>query len=481
MRQLLIWLLLFLTGCATATAPATVADPAAADIERFVQQALREVPEAPSLGVAVVRDGKTLYLHDAQTGYYIGSTTKAYTGLACAILAQRGQLDLDAPITKYLPEVQMVAPLDASKLTLRKFLSHTSGIDNDPIVVRTAFTGEHTPSSLIALLNSSKPGKDGFRYDNLGYVVASLVLERVTGKPWQKVLDELVYTPLGMDHTSSSMSEAMQWPMAEPHQINRKGEIAVTSFRKRDETMHAAGGIVTTPADLARWLSANLTHGGGGIPAAAFEEAQKTQAAAAITRGDFKSRGYGFGWYQSEYKGENALFHGGGYEGWQSWYTFLPERGIAVGVMTNASGPPAMQAVLAVASYAIDRLSGKADVDTAYGQRIAKLKDDTAKGRAMMIADVEKRSKRPWMLQHANNAYAGRYESPTLGELRIEKDSDRLVASLGRLRAPLEAFTEPESARVELVPNSGEVLRFKFNGDRVASVTWGDNEFRRVD
>src|SRR5437764_9263165 len=142
MRRSLLLLLIATLGCATAP-------PQSKTIDAFVDQVLRDVPEAPSLGIAVVRDGHTVYLRNPQTAYYIGSTTKAYTGLACAILASRGQLDLDAPISKYLPEVTL-----ANAPTLRAFLTHTSGIENEPIVFRTAFSGDHTPKQLIALLSS---------------------------------------------------------------------------------------------------------------------------------------------------------------------------------------------------------------------------------------------------------------------------------------------------------------------------------------
>src|SRR5512132_3938859 len=97
---------LFLTGlflvCACATASARK-DPAARDIDRFVEKTLAAIPDVPSLGIAVVRNGQTHYLHENQTSYYIASSTKSFTALACAILASRGLIDLDAPVTRYLP------------------------------------------------------------------------------------------------------------------------------------------------------------------------------------------------------------------------------------------------------------------------------------------------------------------------------------------------------------------------------------------
>src|SRR4051794_16705741 len=101
-----------------AVASPVVCDETTKDIDVFVTQVLRDIPDLASVGVAVVRDGKPYYTNaygwadreqktraTARTGYYIASSTKSFTGLACAVLAARGTVDLDAPISKYLPEV----------------------------------------------------------------------------------------------------------------------------------------------------------------------------------------------------------------------------------------------------------------------------------------------------------------------------------------------------------------------------------------
>jgi CubicO group peptidase (beta-lactamase class C family) len=129
---LLFLLFLFLLRILAVAQPVTAS---AHDIEPFVTRTLRDIPLVPDVGIAVVRDGKA-YTRNGGTAYYIASSTKAFTGLACAILAARGAIDLDAPITRYLPEVTMAPPLDAGKLTLRQFLTHTSGIANGAITFR---------------------------------------------------------------------------------------------------------------------------------------------------------------------------------------------------------------------------------------------------------------------------------------------------------------------------------------------------------
>jgi CubicO group peptidase (beta-lactamase class C family) len=467
---LALFSLLFIAACRTATVQP--------DIDSFFERAVREIPDLKSVGVAIVRDGKPYYAaaygfadveHQtratAHTGYYIASSTKSYTGLACAMLAARGRLDLDAPIAKYLPEVTS----DAGKITLRQFLTHTAPIVNEPIVFRTAFSGEHTPAQLVSLLNSSTPRKPGFQYDNLGYVVASLVVERVTGKPWQRALDELVFAPLGMRETTAYMSEAQRRALAMPYEVNRQGEMVRSQYAKNDQMMHAAGGIVTTPADLTRWVAANINEGQPG-----FAEAHRQQVAVSVQRDVFKASGYGFGWYQADYAGDKVLFHLGGFEGWRAHVSFMPEKKIGVAVVTNSGGQSGV-VLNFLAAYVYDRLLGKPDTN-----QLPTFVDFLNERRKQYVSGVAERAKRPWMLQHPNEAYVGRYENALFGPMVIEQRGDKLYASLEHLVAVVEAYTEPESARIEMPPGNGSVLRFTFDGDAVASLKWDDEIFRRV-
>jgi CubicO group peptidase (beta-lactamase class C family) len=481
--------LALLSACAT-TAPPLGTDAELRDIDRFVMRTLETLPEIPSIGLAVVRDGKSYArgygyadvarktLSDADTGYYNGSNTKAYTATVCTMLAHEGVLDLDAPITKYLPELRFRPPIDPAKMTLRRFLSHTSGISNDGIVFRTAFSGEHTPEGLVDILGMSKPGVEGFRYDNLGYVVASLVIERVTGKKWQDVLAERIFTPLGMRRTTSYMSVARRSRIASPYDMNGKGEMALVEFGwKRDSMMHAAGGIVTTPNDLAKWMEANLTEGRIGsrqvIAPEVFAETQRQQTPAKRNSFIFNSTGYGFGWYQADLHGEKVIYHGGGFEGWRSVFTFIPEKKMAVGAMTNAglSHSP----LELVSAYIYDRLMNVPDVEKTYAEKLAQLRARFDTVKKNQIAETEKRGQRTSTLMHPLSAYAGKYESAEWGVLTIEQRGDSLFAAIGGLSAELQPFTEPESARVELIPGSGDVLKFAFsNGATPDSVKYGD-------
>ena len=489
--------LLTLLLIAALAGPAAAADTAAKDIKNFAEGVLRDFAVIPSMGIAIVRDGKPYLTFavgrrdlaseiaaTADTPYYIASSTKSYVSLLAAVLANRGVVDLDAPITKYLPELTL--PAGAGRVTLRTLLSHTSGIANDAIVMRTAFTGDHNAEQLLKILGKSAVIEAKFKYDNLGYVVAGLALERVTGKKWQDLLDQVVFTPLGMDHTTAYMTEAKKWTPATPYGFNRKLEIAPLTMVKTDATMHPAGGIVTTPRDLARWLEANINQGRVGrkqaLPAAAFREAQRQQATTDSNWYRYKRTGYGLGWYHSDYEGALLIHHFGGFEGWRAHVSFMPDTKIGVAVVTNVQGPGSSTAIDMFASYVYDRLLGKENVDAKYRDEAAKLRTRIDDQMARARADLERRAKRSPSLLRDRNAYAGVYTNEKYGTLTVAPDKEGLVATVGILRAPLEPFEQPDTARVELIEGSGEVLRFVFDGsDKAEAIKWRDETFQRSD
>ena len=481
MRRLLLTLTLILSTNLFAAEPAE-------DIDRFIARAMREFPDVPSLGVAVVRDGKTFLARGygfrdiekklpatGDTVYYIASSTKSYFGLLTSILAARGVVDLDAPITKYIAEMKYPEGLDGNRVTLRALLSHTAGIDNDAIVDRTAFTGEHTPAMLIGMVGRSRAIEQGkYKYDNIGYVIASLVLERVTGRKWQDLLEAEIFAPLKMTRTTAYISKTRDWPRATPYTFDDDFRPLRMPMLKTDMTMHAAGGLVSTPKDLARWLTANIDR--TSFPAAAFDEAQKKQVPYERTWYRFKTDGYALGWNHAEYEGEKMLYHFGGFEGWRAHVSFLPEKRIGVAVVTNTGGPSA-QLRDVVASYIYDRLLGKTPD---YDVHLAKLKSDREQSIERVRADIARRRDRKPSLTREPATYTGRYVSQDYGTLNIAKADGHLRASLGQLNGVLEPFTEPDTARVELIPGSGEVLRFEIDEQgRAAAVQYRDSRFTR--
>ncbi len=162
----------------------TSSESVAADLDAFAHR-VWQTGVSPGLSIAVVRGSEILYLKGFgyadresrrpvtnDTQFYIASTTKSFTALAASLLAERGEIDLDASVNRYLPSVAWHPSLSPASITLRNLLTMTHGIrPGGPVDLRTAYTGEFTHADLLRLLADHPPAEAGraFRYSNLGY------------------------------------------------------------------------------------------------------------------------------------------------------------------------------------------------------------------------------------------------------------------------------------------------------------------------
>lgn len=471
---------LLVTALTVVTAPLTRAqdrplDPAAR-IDGFVRSVM-EVAPIPGLGVAVVEDDRTVLVKGygrrdleadlpvtENTAFYIASSTKSFTGLATALLGDRGWLDLDAPIDRYLPELELPEPRTADRVTLRQLLSHRAGLDHDGIVHRTAFSGEHDPDLVLRLLARAETGDTVFDYTNLGYVITSLILSRVAERPWQDVLAREVFRPMGLTRTTAYISEARSqgWELAAPYTTDRDG--FEERRMKSDATMHAAGGVVMSAADAARWLEVQLNDGrlAGDqvLPARVIAETQRAQARLEREFFRFQRVGYGLGWYRGLYEGDTLLHHFGSYVGFRSHISFMPNHDVGVAVFINNGARDAFFAPDIIATYVYDLYLDKSGLEEKYAAALEQLTDRKARFRKMLAEDRERRADRPDRPSHPLELYVGDYHNPDYGTVRIRAENGRLVARLGEIRSVLEVY-EGEDLRVELVPGRGRVMRFE--------------------
>ena len=155
------------------------------------------------------------------TNYYIASATKSFTALLAVILHEEGVLNLNDPLKKYFPNLKIDSTINLSKIKIRDLLTHTSGLENDPIGWRVAFSGAHDLSTLLELMKFTKPNKAGYgnyQYSNIGYNIYTIILEKITGKNWKNWVQEKILDPAGMNHTTAfvSRAEKQKWLLARP-------------------------------------------------------------------------------------------------------------------------------------------------------------------------------------------------------------------------------------------------------------------------
>ncbi len=479
---------------ATSTPSTTSTSPSTSSLDSTLSQ-LFALELAPGLSVAVVRDTQVIYAKGfgwadvearrpatPQTIFYIASTTKSFTGLAAVLLEEQGRLDLDAPLSRYLPAATLQSPLNPDSITLRSLLSHTHGIDNDgPIVFRTAYSGEHTNDRLVSLLASHPPAKTGrdYVYGNIGYNIAGLAMDAALGESWRDVLQRTIFQPLGMTSTTAYVSRMPRERLAQPYRWEPTG-FARAHYGKGDANMQAAGGLVSTAADMARWLEAHindgLVDGRRVFPARAIAETHRRQATLRANIRGLALNGYGFGWQIGTLGADTILTHGGGFLGFSTIMSFMPQRRIGVIVMTNENGTGSALAEFAARAVYSQLINGQGF----SADSLARIRAEAASARERITADRARRAARPQTLPFPLEAYAGTFENDLYGRIVFSVVNGKLQARAGEAWSAVEVFDGANNAlRVELT-GSGTVARFAMEGARAVSVEIGGVVFRRV-
>ena len=450
---------------------------------------------APGVSVVVVRDTQIVYARGfgyadleakrpvtAETEFYVASVTKSFTGLAVAMLDLEGTIELDAPISRYLPGLPLRRPLNAGSITVRSLLAHTHGIGDGPVELRLAYTGEYRDNGeLIRLLAEHEPNPRGreFTYSNLGYNIVGFAIDTTLRESWKSILARLIFRPLGMTRTSATVSNRSRHHLAMPYVSTANG-FARTPFVKTDATMQSAGGLITTALDMGRWLEAQINGGrldGRQIlPAAAVAETHRIQARVQGSTRGTRSLGYGLGWRIGLLGSDTLLAHNGGFIGFATHMSFMPEHRIGVAVMANEGQLGAsFTDMMAYAIYDVLRGRPGSSPDS-----LAALQRQVQRARARIAATRLRSESRPQRLRHPVTAYAGRYFSPVMGHLELQVANGRLEARMGAARSAVDLFDRRKNQlRLELF-GSPVVATVEMRGGRAQAITMSKLTYRRV-
>lgn len=299
---------------------------------------------APSVVVSVVRGKDTLLLSGygmadlenqtpatAKSVYRIGSVTKQFTAAAVMQLVEQGKVKLDDPIGKYLPSL----PDPWEPVTVRQLLNHTSGIPSYTSLgpAWRSRWGEEMSTDTIVALSAGKPLDfpigTKYAYNNSGYVILGMLIEKVTGRPWGEDLQERFAKPLGLSDTRNCLTESIIPNRGHGYEQKKEGGWVNSPFLAMSQP-HAAGAMCSTAGDLVRWNQA--LHNGKVVSAESYR--QMTTPEGAASRGG--NRGYGFGLQVDSMAGRQAISHGGGIPGFITANTWIPSADLSVTVIANS-------------------------------------------------------------------------------------------------------------------------------------------------
>ncbi|WP_426688153.1 serine hydrolase domain-containing protein [Rhodanobacter ginsengiterrae] len=467
-------------------------------LTKLIQQTKDATAYPSGTAVAVVKDGEVIYqgyfgFADMQartpvtrdTVFYIASDTKPFFALNVLMKEAAGQLDTHMSLQQMFPATRF-SGIDAQVVTLRDLLVHDSGIDNQPLAWATAFSGIHDEQSLTGLVATSRADPEAargeFKYTNVGYNIASVWLDRRFAMPWQTQLQRAIFQPLGMRHTSAfiSQAEAAGWPLAKPYSFISTQPREPLYLRKFDDTMQAAGGLVSTAPDLARFLLAQLAVRDDSFAHAVIERSQQPQVKLDARYMDFPRSGYAWGWYTGIYKGHTLLHHFGSFAGFHTQLSFMPDAHIGLVVLSNEDFLGAQLGNL-IADYVYGTLLHQPGITAEVTRRFEQLQAKARTVPAMVARQRAAIASRPWKLSLPRTAYAGTYSTPLLGDMSVTLgDRQSMLIRWGRVASTATAGVKPDQVRVEFAPGTGNFLGFAVKDGAVAAIEFENMVFERA-
>ena len=329
----------------SATVEAAAAAQPAGELAARIDAGLRQhYPSgAPGAAVIVVRNGQvvlrkaygladTVAATPMEPGMAlrIGSVTKQFTAVGILQLAEQGKLKLDDDMRRYLPGY----PAYPHTVTIRHLLTHSSGVAS--YTSRPGYMAQMmrdlTPAQLIDTFKNDPlrfaPG-ERFEYSNSNYFLLGAIIEKISGMPYARYLEQFVLAPAGMKDSAHEGFERGAAKRATGHtpdgtQFKHAAPLSMTQ-------PYASGAMLSTVDDLARWNAA--LDSGKLLRPATLKEAWSAQPLAAGKAGP-----YGFGWFVSSFLDQKTEEHGGGINGFSCGVLRIPEAKLFVAVLTNSDG-----------------------------------------------------------------------------------------------------------------------------------------------
>ena len=444
----------FVLAAALFASSAQAAPPAG--FEQRVEK-LRTDFGAPGVTIAIVEGGKTTLAHGwgvrqvgtglpvgADTIFATGSTGKAFTTAALAILVDRGKIKWDDKIIDHMPDFRMWDSWVTREMTIRDLLVHRSGLGlgaGDLLFVPNSTLSRKETVRRLRYIKPATSFRSAYAYDNILYMVAGQLIEEVDGRPWEQFVREEIYRPLGMNHSTVSDAEMQANPdRGRPHSRSGGAIVGMGSQTPLDETAAIAanaapaGGLAISANDMSRWLLTQLAH--GKIPGGdkrLFSDEQSTQMWEPVTPQpitDYPPQFdvtepnfhlYALGWDVQDYRGAKLIWHGGAVFGSLAAVALLPDRNVGIYVAVNSEEGEIVRGLM---YELLDHYLGLPRGDWPEKFHDFKVARQNAAAKTVAAAEANPAKAGPSM---ALDRYAGDYTDPWYGTIKVRRNGDGLA------------------------------------------------------
>ncbi len=316
-------------------------------IEAYIH-ARMQAANIPGLALGVVYGNQVIYLKGygvagpdgravtPQTPFILGSTSKSFTALAIMQLVEAGQIDLDAPVTTYLPWFRTRDAAASAHITVRHLLNQNSGL---PTYEGRQGIADNNQSSMalengIRALSSvqlSQPAGQGYEYANENYDILGLIVQTVAGKSYEEYVRSAIFAPLQMSHSAATLSDPAAADLATGYRNWLFWPVAFTAPYPRGMT--PSGFLISSAEDMTRYLIAQLNGGVYGNHQLLSPQGIATLHTPGTKMSPLSS--YGMGWVIQGQPGATEIWHNGDVSNFHSNLLLLPDQQIGIVILTN--------------------------------------------------------------------------------------------------------------------------------------------------
>ncbi len=416
---------------------------------------------APGIGVGIVTGDKLVFargygyrdlgkkiLFTPATLCQIASNTKLFTAVAAGMLVNEGKLTWDKPVRESVPSIQFYNDQLNNTVTLRDMLAHRTGITrHDTIWFKSDFSRKEL-FERTKYLEPQEPLRQTFLYNNLMYSAVGYLIELQSGKTWEEFVREKIFKPLAMNSSVYSIADMLKQPDYGVPFTEKRDTFELYQIPYYEDTAGIApcGAIISNIQEMSHWLIALMNDGKYGgqqvlppaVLKATLEPAIALPNTATEVRGfwELLNSAYGMGRETSSYRGHLLAFHGGDLPGFHSQVSFMPREHI--GVLVFVIGDHCASLYNTVSYNVYERLLGLDQ--TPWSQRLLEIrlkgkqagKEARAKAGAERVANTKP--------SHDLADYAGEYEHPAYGILKIGLKEGQLQFDFHKLQFPMTHF-----------------------------------------
>ena len=447
-----------------------------ANIESTIEQ-VRADWKIPGMGVSIYKDGQVILSKgygvkdlgtgapvDAHTLFQIGSVSKSFTAAVLAQLVDEGLLSWDDRVKQHLPDFEMYDPWVSENLQVKDLTSHRTGLRDDigTYLGNLGYDREDI-YHMLKLMPPAYTFRGDYQYNNITFIPAAMIIEKLTGKSWEDNVRERIFQPLGMDESTLN-GEGFGAALADgtaalPYTFERKGREMDLWPMYGDEqalwwltVIGPAGSVCCTPTDLIKWAVFHLNNGKVGDTQLISERQMNFlhRGVTITSQTAEKTNLYGHCWFIEQTRKGRVYFHTGTTWGMTTICCFIPEMDFAMTIQVNNESPS--EARHAILRRAIDLFLGYEDYD--YNAEYVKDWYATADRRA--TAEEKAAAEREAKPAPAWSRIQGHYtpQHAILGDLDIVLSNGRLYVQLHNKKA----------WKRELSHVNGNVFSFRADG-----------------